>query len=229
MIKKIAHREGIGDLLAQGVKRVSERLGGEALKIAMHTKGLETPGYETRGMPGHALGYATGDRGGDHERSYMVHYEARGALWQGRPVDSFAREGKAEIQIYTQNTTAGNDTLILCHFANEVGIETAIEMLNAATGSNLTEEDLFIVGERVWNITRLFNLREGFTRADDDLPVRVKEEPLPDPRVKGQRISQEDLDYMLDDYYRLRGWDENGVPTEEKLTALGITARSIRG
>jgi len=225
MIEKIARREGIGDLLAGGVKRVSEKLGREALKIAMHTKGLETPGYEPRGMPGHALGYATGDRGGDHERSYLVDYEARGALWKGKPVDRFAREGKAEILIHTQNITAANDTLILCHFANEVRLETGIEMLNAATGFNLAEENLFTVGERVWNITRLFNLREGFTRADDDLPVRVKEEPLPDPGVKGQRISQEALDYMLDDYYHLRGWDENGVPTEEKLTALGIDGR----
>jgi len=225
MIEKIARREGIGDFLAEGVKRVSEQLGGQALKIAMHSKGLETPGYEPRGMPGHALGYATGDRGGDHERSYLVHYEARGALWQGKPVDPFAREGKAAIQIHRQNSTAGKDTLVLCHFAGGMSQETAIEMLNAATGFDLTEEDLFIIGARVWNITRLFNLREGFTRADDDLPVRVKEEPLPDPRVKGQLISQKDLDFMLDDYYRLRGWDENGVPTAEKLTALGIDAR----
>ncbi len=225
MIRKIAYREGVGGLLAEGVKRFSERLGGEALRFAMHTKGLETPGYEPRGMPGQALGYATGDRGGDHERSYVVHYEARGVPWLGQPVDPFARQGKAEIQVFTQNSTAANDTLILCHFAREMGEDTAIELLSAATGEEWTTEALHTVGERAWNITRLFNLREGFTRADDDLPIRVKEEPLPDPRVKGQRISQEDLDCMLDDYYQLRGWDRNGVPTEEKLSALGIKAR----
>jgi aldehyde:ferredoxin oxidoreductase len=225
MIVKIAHREGIGDLLAEGVRRVSEKLGGEALEIAMHTKGLEAPGYETRAMPGHALGYATGDRGGDHERSYMVHYEARGALWQGKPVDPFSRDGKAEILIDVQNSRAGHDTLIICHFANEIEQENVIDLLTAATGIDLTENDLQTVGERAWNITRLFNIREGFTRADDDLPVRVKEEPLPDPGVKGRRITQADLDFMLDDYYQLRGWDKFGVPTEARLRALGIKAR----
>jgi aldehyde:ferredoxin oxidoreductase len=170
MIEKTAHREGIGDLLAEGVKQVSERLGGDTRTFAMHTKGLETPGYEPRGVPGHALGYITGDRGGDHERSYMVHYEARGALWQGKPLDLFVQEGKAEMVIHTQNHTAGGDTLILCHFAAEICSKTALELLNAATGCTNTEEDLFTVGERVWNLTRLFNLREGFTRADDDLP-----------------------------------------------------------
>jgi len=222
LIEKIARREGIGDLLAEGVRRAAEHLGGEAPTFAMHSKGLETPGYEPRGMPGHALGYATGDRGGDHERSYLVHYEARGALWHGQPVDPFAREGKAQILIETQHATAGNDTLILCHFAGEIEPGARIEMLNAATGEDHTWEQLCKVGERVWNLTRLFNVREGFARADDDLPIRFKEEPLPDPRVRGQRISQQDLDMMLDEYYQLRGWDENGVPTQETLNRLGV-------
>lgn len=223
LIERIARREGIGDLLAEGVKRASEILGGDAPRFAMHTKGLETPGYEPRGMPGHALGYATGDRGGDHERSYLVHYEARGALWRGRPVDPFAREGKAELLIEQQNRTAANDTLILCHFAGEIGFETSLALLNAATGQEHTLTELYRVGERVWNLTRLFNLRAGFTRADDDLPWRFKEEPLTEPRVRGQRISQADLDFMLDEYYRLRGWDQHGVPTAAKLAELGIS------
>ncbi|MGQ9599112.1 MAG: aldehyde ferredoxin oxidoreductase family protein [Anaerolineae bacterium] len=223
LIDQIGRREGIGDLLAEGVKRAAEILGGDAPRFAMHTKGMETPGYEPRGMPGHALGYATGDRGGDHERSYLVHYEARGALWQGHPVEPFAREGKAELLIDQQNRTAANDTLILCHFAGEIGIETSVALLNAATGRERTWEELYRVGERVWNLTRLFNLHAGFTRADDDLPRRFKEEPLTEPRVRGQYISQQDLDFMLDDYYRLRGWDQQGVPKAEKLDELGIT------
>ncbi len=222
LIEKIARREDVGNLLAEGVKRASESLGGEAPRFAMHTKGLETPGYEPRGLPGHALGYATADRGGDHERGYLVHYEMRGKLWQGKPVDRFAREGKAEILIDSQNRTAGNDTLIACHFAGEVTEEVYTELLNAGTGLEIGPDYLALVGERIWNMTRLFNLREGFTRADDDLPLRAKEEGLPDPPVRGQHIPQEDLDRMLDEYYRLRGWNENGVPTEAKLAALGL-------
>jgi len=225
LIRKIALREDIGDLLAEGVKRASEQLGGDAPRFAMHTKGLETPGYEPRGLPGHALGYAVADRGGDHERGYMVHYEMRGALWKGQPVDRFSRKGKAEILIDFQNRTSGTDTLIACHYALAVPLEVYAELLNAATDFDIDEDYFVLVGERIWNMTRLFNLREGFTRADDDLPIRVKEEGLPDPPVRGQRITQEDLDYMLDDYYRLRGWDENGVPTEAKLASLGLDAR----
>jgi len=225
LIGKIARREDIGDLLAEGVKRASEQLGGDAPRFAMHTKGLETPGYEPRGLPGHALGYAVADRGGDHERGYLVHYEMRGELWQGQPVDRFSREGKAEILIDFQNHWSGSDTLIACHYALQVTLEVYAELLNEATGFDMDADYFALVGERIWNMTRLFNLREGFTRADDDLPIRVKEEGLPDQPVKGQRIRQKDLDYMLDDYYRLRGWDENGVPSEAKLDSLGLDAR----
>ena len=221
LITRIAHRKGIGELLAEGVKRVSEAWGQETRAFAMHSKGLETPGYEPRGLPGLALGYATGDRGGDHERSYTVHFEMRGALYNLKPVDRFTRQGKPEISIAVQNQKAGTDSLISCHFT-PVSVPTCAELLNAATGWEIAHDYLDLVGERVWNLTRLFNLREGFTRADDDLPVRVKEEGLPDPVVKGQRIPQADLDAMLDEYYRLRGWDDQGVPTVEKLASLGL-------
>jgi aldehyde:ferredoxin oxidoreductase len=224
LIGQVARREGIGDLLAEGVKRAAEALGDEAAAFAMHGKGLETPGYEPRGLPAHALGYATGDRGGCHERSYTVHYEMRGVPFKGRPVDRFTREGKPEMSIAVQNATAGTDTLIRCHFT-PLSNATCAELLNAATGWEISPDYFDVVGERIWNLTRLFNLREGFTRADDDLPIRVKEEGLPDPPVMGQRISQEDLDAMLEEYYRLRGWDEQGVPSEAKLAALGLEVR----
>lgn len=222
LIQKIAYRDGVGDLLAEGVKRASERLGGDAPRFAMHTKGLETPGYEPRGMPGHALGYATADRGGCHERGYLVHLEARGAKFHGQPVDRFTRVGKAQMLVEQQNSTAGCDTIVPCHFAGEAGDDTFVELLNAGVGASYSVENIYRVGERIWNQTKLFNLREGFTRADDHLPIRMAEEGLPDPGVEGQRIPQADLDYMLDDYYRLRGWDERGVPREEKLRELGI-------
>jgi len=221
LIEMIARREEIGALLAEGVKRASQQIGGEAMKIAMHTKGLETPGYEPRGLPGHALGYAVADRGGCHERGYLVHYEMRGALFEGKPVDRFSREGKAQILTQTQNHTAGNDTLIACHFAGEASARYAA-LLSAATGQEIESGGLDLVGERIWNVTRLFNVREGFSRADDELPPRVKEEGLPDPPVLGQRVTQADLDAMLDDYYQLRGWDNAGVPTKAKLSELGL-------
>lgn len=224
LIEKIARREDVGDLLAEGVKRASEELGGEAPAFAMHVKGMEMPGYEPRGLPGQALGYATSDRGGDHERGYLVHHEIRNAPWRGELVDRFARKGKAEILIETQNRTAGNDTLISCHFAAEVTDQVYAELLSAATGVGIGVPELALVGERIWNMTRMFNLREGYSRADDDLPPRVKEEGLPDRPVQGQHISQSNLDGMLDEYYRLRGWDERGIPTQAKLEALGLDA-----
>jgi len=95
-------------------------------------------------------------------------------------------------------------------------------MLNLAVGWELSEKELMLVGERVWNLIRLFNIREGFTRKDDTLPERMRKEPLPSGVAKGKLVSDEMMNEMLDDYYSLRGWDENGVPTDEKLKDLGL-------
>jgi aldehyde:ferredoxin oxidoreductase len=98
------------------------------------------------------------------------------------------------------------------------------ELLNTATGFNLTEDEYLKTGERIWNLTRLFNVREGITRKDDTLPPRIMEEPLPDGVAKGQMITKRMFNEMLDEYYALRGWDENGIPTQEKLKELDLAS-----
>ncbi|MBU4190484.1 MAG: aldehyde ferredoxin oxidoreductase C-terminal domain-containing protein, partial [Candidatus Thermoplasmatota archaeon] len=112
-------------------------------------------------------------------------------------------------------------SLVLCDFM-PLGAEDYVELLNSATGFDFTEEEYMKTGERIWNLTRMFNVREGITRKDDTLPPRFMNEPLPDGPAKGQKITKETLDRMLNEYYDLRGWDENGIPKKEKLDELGL-------
>lgn len=232
LLGMIARREGIGDLLAEGVSRAAQVIGGESFKYALHTKGLEMPGYDPRGLPGQGLGYMTGDKGGEHVQGYMPDFEYRGYPWRGgkREVERFAIEGKAEILIWLQNYQVGTNTLVKCDFvkryAEDGGSPTPsdlAEFLSAAIGKTYTPEDIEFLGERIWNLIRLYNLREGMTRQDDDLPYRMREEALPDPPATGRKLSRQDLDSMLDEYYQLRGWDADGVPKAAKLAELGLS------
>jgi aldehyde:ferredoxin oxidoreductase len=231
LLGMIARREGIGDLLAEGVRRAAQAIGGESYKYALHTKGLEMPGYDPRGLPGHGLGYMTGDKGGEHVQGYMPDFEYRGYPWRGgqREVERFALEGKAEIVIWLQNYQVGTNTLVKCDFvkryAEDGGSPTPSELaefLSAATGRARSSDDIELVGERIWNLIRLYNLREGITRQDDDLPYRIREEELQNPPAEGRKLSRPDLDRMLDEYYRLRGWGADGVPGAAKLAELGL-------
>jgi aldehyde:ferredoxin oxidoreductase len=211
MVRKIAYREGVGDILAEGVMRASQKVGGESL--AVHIKGMEIPGYDPRGSFGMALAYATADRGGDHLRSWPIAYEAFGDM------DPFTTEGKAEIVIKEQNENSVLWSLTSCDFV-KYSAEEAVEILNAA-GFNLTVEEYLQIGERIYNMSRLFNVREGFTRVQDMIPKRFTE-PLKGGPADGESIAVEEFEKMLSEYYRLRGWDENGVPSEEVLERLEV-------
>lgn len=214
LIKKIGKREDIGDMLAEGVKRISEKIGGK--DFAMHVKGMEIPGYDPRGAFGMALAYATSDRGACHQRAWTVRAELQGNL---KP--AYSTEGRARFVKDAQDSNAMLFSLVLCDFM-PLGAEDYVELLNSATGFDFTEEEYMKTGERIWNLTRMFNVREGITRKDDTLPPRFMNESLPDGPAKGQKITKEILDKMLDEYYSLRGWDENGVPRKEKLDELGL-------
>lgn len=222
LLDAIASREGIGDLLAGGVKRAAEKLGGEADAFAVHVKGLESPAWGPRSVPGMGLALATADRGGCHQRAFPILYEC-GGEWEGVPVERLALKGKGKIVAHLQNYLAGLDTFVKCDFGT-YGIkdETYARMLAAATGKPWDTEKLMQLGERVWNQIRLFNLREGFTRADDTLPKRFTEEPLPEGPYAGALITLQDLDQLLDEYYAVRGWDSEGKPGEDKLKNLGL-------
>lgn len=229
ILRRIAYRQGIGDLLAKGVRRAAEKVGGDSWMYALHTKGLEIPGYDPRGLPAHGLGYMTGDKGGEHVQGYTVHFEAWNGTWRGRKFERLGVEGKAELVIWLQNLQVGTNTLVKCDFTKGssdqgggITLETFAEMLSAATGIEVSAPDFLQVGERIFNLIRLFNLREGITRQDDDVAYRCRTDPLPAPPIRGAVLTREMLDYMLDDYYRLRGWDEHGIPTATTLKALGL-------
>ncbi len=215
LIYATAHRQGIGDEMAEGSYRMAEKHG--APELSMSVKKLEMPAYDPRGMQGQGLVFATGNRGACHETGNMLGPEV---LALPRLIDRFATQGKAGIVSVHQNSAAVIDSLIYCKFANmAVAEEFFARTLTAVTGEEFTADDLMMVGERVWNLERLYNLREGFTDADDTLPKRMLEEPVTDGPSEGFVVK---LDPMLEEYYAFRGWDKNGVPKSEKLVELGL-------
>lgn len=222
LLEAISSRKGIGDILARGVKEAAQAIGSSATDFAVHVKGLESPAWGPRSVPGMGLALATADRGGCHQRAFPILYEC-GGEWNGEPVERLGLKDKGEIVAHLQNYLAAVDTFVKCDFAT-YGItkETYADMLAAAIGEEYDVKKLLELGERVWNQIRLFNLREGFTRADDTLPRRFTEEPLPEGPYEGARISLEDLDQLLDEYYGVRGWDAEGKPTEAKLKELSL-------
>jgi aldehyde:ferredoxin oxidoreductase len=224
VIQKIAAREGVGNLLADGVKRLSERLGEKTRDFAMHVKSLELPGWGIRAAPGMGLAYATADRGGCHMRAWTIGHEVSGIAPDGNPIDRYSTERRAEIVKAQQDYYAACDSLVGCQFVKDaVGKDRYVQMLNAATGMQMTVDEFVRVGERTWNLVRMFNIREGFSRRDDTLPKRILTEPLPSGIAKGQRLTQAQLNQMLDEYYKLRGWSiQTGTPSKEKLRELEL-------
>jgi aldehyde:ferredoxin oxidoreductase len=227
VLRKIAYRDGLGDLLADGSLAAAKRIGKGAGKYAMQVKGLELPGYDVRGLKAHGLGYATSYTGADHCRGYAFQ-EVFGVPipWE---VDRFATEGKGKLTIWNQDVrTVTLDCATMCAFLLDMAVpatacQNTADLMEAVTGLPFTPEEVLKVGERVNNLARAFNVREGFTRADDTLPERLMTEPLKAGGSKGQVISREDLDQMLDEYYALRGWDvRTGTPTRAKLADLGL-------
>jgi aldehyde:ferredoxin oxidoreductase len=218
LIKKIAYREGLGDLLAQGTRRAARRIGAGAEAYAMHTKGMELPAYDPRGMKAMGLAYATADRGGCHLRASTLNIELRGLV--DEPVDRFAHEGKARYIKNIQDAWATVDALIYCKFGGYAIVPAlAARLLEAVTGVEYGLDGLLEAGERIYNLTRLYNTREGLTRADDSLPRRLLTEGTTDGPSAGQKV---DLDIMLDEYYELRGWDRDGLPRASTLSRLGL-------
>ena len=221
LVHKIGKREGIGDILAEGVKRAAEKIGKGAEKFANHIKGLEMTGYDIRGLKTAALGYAVSFRGADHNRHGAYGLDLKGT------VDRFKVEkGRAKLVIDLENLYTIIDSLIICKFSRGTyyeGFKDLAKYYTLVTGIEMTPEELERTGERINNLGRLFNIREGFTRKDDHLPPKIMSTPIPDDTVsKGSYITQEELDLMLDDYYATRGWTKEGVPTLEKLKELGL-------
>ncbi|MBW2065586.1 MAG: aldehyde ferredoxin oxidoreductase family protein [Deltaproteobacteria bacterium] len=227
LLNLIAFREGIGDMLADGVKVAAEKIGKGSGKYALHVKGLELPGYDVRGAKAHGLNYATAFTGADHNRGYA--FQEIFGIPIPYAVDRFAVHGKGRLTKWNQDVrTATADCPTMCVFLLDMAVphfalENTAALMEAVTGLHFKPEDIQKVGERINNLARAFNVREGFTRADDTLPERVMKEPLEKGASKGHMISKEDLESMLDEYYSARGWDlRTGVPTKGKLEELGL-------
>lgn len=215
LISDTAYRRGLGAEMAEGSYRMAEKHG--APELSMSVKKLEMPAYDPRGMQGQGLVFATGNRGACHETGNMLGPEV---LALPRLIDRFATQGKAGIVSVHQNSAAVIDSLVYCKFTNmAVAEEFFARTLSAVTGEHFTADDLMMVGERVWTLERLYNLREGFTKKDDTLPDRMLSEPVPDGPSKGFTVK---LAPMLEEYYAFRGWDQNGVPKPEKLKELSL-------
>lgn len=211
LIRKIAYREGVGNDLAEGVKRLSEKKGGK--DFALQAKGMEFPGYDPRGAFGMALAYATSDRGACHQRVWTVRAEMEGGL-----TPRYSIEGRAAFVKENQDERACCFSLVLCDFA-PFDVDTFVALLNAATGFSYTTESYLKAGERIWNLTRLFNVLNGATRSEETMPARILEEPLEKDEAS---IKKESFEKMLDEYYALRGWDTTGVPTPKTVKALDL-------
>ncbi len=220
LLPRIARREGIGDLLAEGTRLAAEAIGGEAPDFAPHVKGLEVPGYEPRTLQTMALGFAVGSRGADHNRSgaYEVDFSTRVDRLHGEPA-------AAELAVETEDRAALIDSLILCKFLR--GIFTDLfteggELLRLVTGRDISGEEMRRAARRIVTAKKLFNIREGWSRAEDTLPRRFLGEGLAVGPGRTAVLPRQRLDEMVRAYYAARGWDEQGRVPGELVRALGL-------
>jgi aldehyde:ferredoxin oxidoreductase len=251
LIERIARRQGVGDLLAEGVRRAAQRIGGDAPGYAMHVKGMELPRQEPRIAKGFGLGQATSNRGADHLYALPT-IDLAGNLDAARhffaaemvpPLMEADNEAyKPDLVVLTEHYCAVADALGICKFSTAETYATYPEDLaaglSALWGREITAQELLTAGERIVNLERLYNVRLGLSRADDHLPARFTSEPLPIHTFERDAATGEtrrsaapvhvgrlnDFEAMLDRYYRLRGWTHEGIPTPDTLRRLGLEA-----
>jgi aldehyde:ferredoxin oxidoreductase len=220
----IARREGIGELLADGVRAAAQRIGPAAEAFAIHVKGMEMPYHDPRAFVSMAANYATAARGACHLEaiSYWLGYGVRFEGWYNPETwDDHDSSGKGQVAVDFQNYMAVYNPLGLCKFIakGKVAPQRIAALMNAALGWEWTAADVLHTGERLFNLKRLINLRLGTTHADDTLPRRLLAEARPSGGAAGVLP---DLDRMLAEYYQARGWTAEGVPSPERLAALGL-------
>jgi aldehyde:ferredoxin oxidoreductase len=221
LIEKIGTREGIGDMLADGVKVAAEKIGKNSMQLAQQIKGLEVTGYDLRCLKTTALASAVSFRGADHNRSGAYASDVKGKVDRLK-----AERGRGLLVKESEDVNAIIDSLIICKNAKGTLYKELADMArlySLVTGIDMTPEQLRVAGERIINIARLINLREGLTRNDDTLPWKVMNQPIQDDGpVKGSVVTQEELDLLIDDYYTARGWTVDGAPTKHKLKELSM-------
>jgi len=220
LIRKIAYREGIGDLLAEGTKRAAAKVGKGSDHFAMQVKGLEMPGYDVRSLKTFAIGLAVCARGPCHNRALSYELDIKGV------VDRFVWEpGRAPLIIQKEDFAAILDCLVLCKFIRncfENFYEDVARIYTMATGIPMTAEELRMVGTRVVNLKKAFNIREGWTKADDWLPARLFEDPIPEGPSKGAVLNPDEVRQGIEEYYLARGWTKDGLIPKSTLIELGL-------
>lgn len=236
LLELIAARDGVGDILAKGVRSAAEVFGAGSERFAIQVKGLEWSGYECRNAPGMMLSYMTADIGAHHNRSWALGFdisqsdadvsELLKAGSSGQPGVSTPK-GKVDNVISMQHSRPLYDALGICRLQTmEIGFETEHyeEVFELITGRKLTWVEMLKISEKIWQLTRLFNVKhiQGFGRSYDYPPARFMEEAIPSGPNKGRFISRNVIDQMLDEYYEKRGWDSNGIPRQETLSAFGL-------
>jgi len=219
MVPKIALRKDIGATLADGVKVAGEKIGKGAEALAVHIKGVELTGYDIRGLKTAALGYMVSRRGADHQR-----HGAYGPDLGGQ-VDRFkADKSRGRLVADAEDIYAVFDSIILCKFSRGIwkGYDDIAKLYTIVTGIPMAGAELQMAGERINQLGRIYNIREGLTRADDTVPPRIMNDPIPSGVSKGARVTKEDVDILLDGYYEARGWTPQGVPKAEKLKDMDL-------
>ena len=215
LVKKMGRREGIGDELAEGSFAFASKYGHP--ELSMSVKKQELPAYDARGLQGHGLSYATSVRGGDHVYAYLISPEILGSP---EKLDPYSSENKPFWVKTFQDLTAAIDSSGMCLFTSfAMGADDYAELMTLLSGISFTGADFMKAGERIWNLQKLFNVKAGYGKADDTLPKRLLEEPLKEGAPAGRVWERQP---MLDEYYSLRGWDTEGIPTAEKLEELGL-------
>jgi aldehyde:ferredoxin oxidoreductase len=222
LLEQTARREGFGDRLAEGSWRLARQIGRGAERLPYAVKGLELPAHSARALKGMAIGYATATRGGSHHDTRPTPQYALG-------FDRRSTADKPAFAVKSQHFTAVDDSLVMCRFTSERGFglflnEAYAGLVSAVTGWAVDAPELERIGERIVNLERMFGVREGVRRKDDALPWKVMHEPIPEGPSAGMHCPPDELAAMLDDYYALRGWDADGVPTPERLRALGLSS-----
>lgn len=232
LIEKIASRDGFGDLLAEGVRRMAERTGGEAKKLALHVKGLEMPYHDPRAGKTQAIAYGTSNTGMDHFHPHeTLDVECYGSdlgllpfgLPHPRTIDRFSENpSKSSIAKLVMDYGTVADALVVCKFHQylNLGPDKYAKLLSCATGWNIDGWKLLEIGDRIFNLARAFNVREGIRKRNDMLPPRIMQ-PATSGSTKGIGITN--YEGMLSEFYKLEEWNEDGVPIPEKLDRLGLS------
>ncbi|MBC7129095.1 MAG: aldehyde ferredoxin oxidoreductase family protein [Thermoplasmatales archaeon] len=220
LIKMIANREGIGNLLAEGVKMASKKIKGSE-KYAVHVRGLEPPAYDVRGIKGMGLAFMSSPRGACHLRSGAYALELTGKFWKYEGVDRFSSKNKGKEIADMENFMAIYDALGVCKFSRKIFLLNFEDLLDACIGKGMKEDELLLIGERICNLKHIFNIKAGWKKGDCKLPEKMHI-PIPEGVSKGSYISKEEEKEMLDDYFKARGWRKDGIPKKDKIKELEI-------